>query len=35
MVATGAAYNDPANCVYHEENVYGGVAVSSFRFDAV
>jgi aromatic ring-opening dioxygenase catalytic subunit (LigB family) len=35
MVAMGAAYADPSSCVYHEENVFGGVVVSSFRFDAV
>ena len=32
MVAVGAAYADPATCVYHEEGVYGGVTVSSFKF---
>jgi aromatic ring-opening dioxygenase catalytic subunit (LigB family) len=34
MVAVGAAEADPATCVYHEEGVFGGVVVSSFRFDA-
>ena len=32
MVAVGAAENDPATLVYHEENVFGGVTASSFRF---
>ena len=35
MVAVGAAEADPATCVYHEEGVYGGITVSSFRFDSV
>ena len=35
MVALGAAWADPATCVYHEETVFGGVTASSFRFDAV
>nr|WP_315426795.1 class III extradiol ring-cleavage dioxygenase [uncultured Albidiferax sp.] len=34
MVAVGAAYKDPATCVYHEDAMYGGVTASSFRFDA-
>lgn len=34
MVALGAAENDTATCVYHEDNVFGGITVSSFRFDA-
>lgn len=34
MVAVGAAYEDVATCVYHDENVFGGVTASSFRFDA-
>ena len=34
MVAVGAALGDVATCVYHEDNVFGGVTVSSFRFDA-
>ena len=34
MVAVGAAEADPATCVYHEDNVFGGVTVSSFRFDS-
>jgi aromatic ring-opening dioxygenase catalytic subunit (LigB family) len=32
MVAVGAAENEPASVVYHEENVNGGVTASSFRF---
>jgi len=32
MVAVGAAYDDAAECVYHDETVFGGVTASSFRF---
>jgi aromatic ring-opening dioxygenase catalytic subunit (LigB family) len=32
MVAVGAAYDDAAECVYHDEAVFGGVTASSFRF---
>ena len=32
MVAVGAAGNDRATCVYHEDNFFGGIAVSSFMF---
>ena len=32
MVAVGAARDEAASCVYHEENVSGGVVASSFRF---
>jgi aromatic ring-opening dioxygenase catalytic subunit (LigB family) len=32
MVAVGAAGNDPATRVYHEDAFMGGIAVSSFRF---
>jgi len=32
MVALGAADAAPATCVYHEENIFGGVTASSFRF---
>ena len=32
MVASGAASDDVATCVYHEEGVYGGIVASSFRF---
>jgi aromatic ring-opening dioxygenase catalytic subunit (LigB family) len=32
MVALGAADDAPATCVYHEENIFGGVTASSFRF---
>lgn len=35
MVAVGAASAEPASCVYHEEDVFGGVVASSFRFGAV
>jgi aromatic ring-opening dioxygenase catalytic subunit (LigB family) len=34
MVAAGAALDDAGDCPYREENVYGGVTVSSFRFGA-
>jgi aromatic ring-opening dioxygenase catalytic subunit (LigB family) len=32
MVAVGAAENEKATVVYHEENLLGGVTASSFRF---
>jgi aromatic ring-opening dioxygenase catalytic subunit (LigB family) len=32
MVALGAAENEPAACVYHEDDFFGSLAVSSFRF---
>ena len=32
MVAVGAAENEKAAVVYHEENLFGGVTASSFRF---
>jgi aromatic ring-opening dioxygenase catalytic subunit (LigB family) len=32
MVAVGAAENEPATLVYHEDDFFGGIAVSSFRF---
>ncbi len=32
MVAVGAAQNEPSVCVYHEENLFGGIVSSSFRF---
>lgn len=32
MVAVGAAENEEAACVYHEEDFFGGLTVSSFRF---
>lgn len=35
MVAVGAAYGDTATCIYHEDDFFGSVVVSSFRFDAV
>lgn len=34
MVALGAAEDEPATCVYHEEAFFGSLAVSSFRFGA-
>ena len=32
MVAVGAAGDDPATRVYHEDDFFGGIAVSSFMF---
>ena len=32
MVASGAAGDEPASCVYHEEDFFGSLTVSSFRF---
>jgi aromatic ring-opening dioxygenase catalytic subunit (LigB family) len=32
MVALGAAEQDPATCVYHEDDFFGALSVSSFRF---
>jgi aromatic ring-opening dioxygenase catalytic subunit (LigB family) len=32
MVAVGAAYDEPGIRVYHEDDFFGGIAVSSFRF---
>jgi aromatic ring-opening dioxygenase catalytic subunit (LigB family) len=32
MVALGAAQDEPAACVYHEDDFFGSLAVSSFRF---
>lgn len=34
MMAVGAAHDDRATRVYHEEAFFGGAAVSSWRFDA-
>jgi aromatic ring-opening dioxygenase catalytic subunit (LigB family) len=34
MVAVGAAGDDRATRVYHEEDFFGGIAVSSYRFGA-
>ena len=34
MVAVGAAFDESAERVYHEDNFFGGVTVSSFRFGA-
>lgn len=35
MVAVGAAEDEVASCIYHEENIFGGVVASSFRFGAI
>ncbi|TGG91675.1 dioxygenase [Natronospirillum operosum] len=32
FVVAGAAENDPAECVHHEEGAFGHITVSSFRF---
>lgn len=32
MVAAGAAGEEPAACVYHEDGAFGAITVSSFRF---
>lgn len=32
LVAVGAAENEAAACVYHEQDFFGGVTASSFRF---
>jgi hypothetical protein len=32
MVALGAALDEKAECVYHEEDFFGGLTASSFRF---
>lgn len=32
MVAVGAAEDEAATCIYHEDRFFGGTAVSSFRF---
>lgn len=34
MVAVGAASQDPARCVYHQDDFFGGITVSSFMFGA-
>jgi aromatic ring-opening dioxygenase catalytic subunit (LigB family) len=34
MVAVGAAENEPATMVYHDEGLFGGMTASSFRFGA-
>jgi aromatic ring-opening dioxygenase catalytic subunit (LigB family) len=34
MVALGAAENELATCIYHEDDFFGALAVSSFRFGA-
>ena len=35
FVAVGAAENEPATLVYHEEGLFGGITASSFRFGEV
>lgn len=32
MVAVGAAYEEPGVCSYHQEDFFGGISVSNFRF---
>ena len=32
MVVVGAAHGEAGTCVYHEDNFFGGITVSSFRF---
>jgi len=32
MVVAGAAQDDPGHCVYHEDDFFGAICVSSFRF---
>jgi len=32
MVAAGAAEQDPASCVYHDNSTFAGITASSFRF---
>lgn len=32
MVAVGAAGDDPGRCVYHQDDFFGGITVSSFMF---
>jgi hypothetical protein len=34
MVALGAAGNEIAHRIYHEETFFGGLAVSSYRFSS-
>lgn len=34
MVAVGAAEAEPGTCVYHQEDFFGGIVASSFRFGA-
>jgi aromatic ring-opening dioxygenase catalytic subunit (LigB family) len=35
MVAAGAAGDDAARCVYHEDDFFGALAVSSFQFGSI
>jgi aromatic ring-opening dioxygenase catalytic subunit (LigB family) len=32
MVAVGAAESEPGTCIYHQDDLFGGVVASSFRF---
>jgi hypothetical protein len=32
MVAAGAAENEPATRIYHEDDFFGALTVSSYRF---
>ncbi|WP_290659296.1 hypothetical protein [Aquabacterium sp.] len=32
MVAVGAAESESAQCVYHEDDFFGSITVSSFMF---
>ena len=32
MVAVGAAGTDKGSCVYHQDDFFGGITVSSFMF---
>jgi aromatic ring-opening dioxygenase catalytic subunit (LigB family) len=34
MVAVGAAADEPGRCVYHQDDFFGGISVSSFVFGA-
>jgi len=34
MVAVGAAEEEPAEVVYHQDDLMGGVAATSYRFGA-
>ena len=34
MVAVGAAADEPGRCVYHQDDFFGGISVSSFMFGA-
>ncbi len=32
LVAVGAAYDEAGHCIYHQEDFFGGITVSNFRF---